>query len=311
MLEKTEGAIQELLSGLRHHPALFFLTDIAPALDELSHAWSATVHFTAREVVAGQAVVLKVGVTEAERYWTTHLSHTAPDLFPPLLAADHLPARAGQPPIHFLALERIPYPLIGPAWEGRQTNMLLDAVARFYQAARSVVPTHLSVLSFDEVQRWLADAGVKNPPGDWRRVFAHAEEDYAWLAQTCPFEVCHGDLHVGNALSRTPPPDGRALLIDLSPVRQPWVFDAAWVEVCAWANQPQRGTGYTIRYLADRRRALGFHALPKNVQEKAARIALGWLAIRLWDPDHLEFMPGFQEAMETHINSAASVSRSA
>ena len=54
---------------------------------------------------------------------------------------------------------------------------------------------------------------------------------------------------------------------------------------------------------------LGLPALPADVQEKAGRIALAWLAIRLWDPDHLEFMPGHKEATEAHINSGATVPR--
>lgn len=187
--------------------------------------------------------------------------------------------------------------------------MLLDAVALFYQAARSVAPHQISSLPIDEVQRWLAEGCAKNPPGDWCGVLAHVEEDYAWLLQACSFEVCHGDIHVGNALSPTPPPDGTALLIDLNPILQPWVFDAAWVEVCAWGHYPQRGTGYAIRHLAERRSGLELDILPTDVQEKASRIALGWLAIRIWDPDHLEFMPGFKEAMKSYINSGATVQR--
>ena len=67
--------------------------------------------------------------------------------------------------------------------------------------------------------------------------------------------------------------------------------------------------GHTIRGLAARRSGLGLDVPPADVQEKAGRIALGWLAIRIWDPDHLEFMPGFKEAIEAYINSAATVQR--
>ena len=305
----ADDVVQEILQGLTCHPALLLVADIAPAIGELSHEWNTTVHFTARDPDTDLPVVIKVGVTEAEMYWTAHLSSAGPALFPKLFAVDYLPARADRQQTCFIVSERIPYTLIGSAWEGRQTDMLLDAVAAFYQAARSVVPRHISSLSIGEVQRWLTEGCSKNPPGDWRSVLDHAEENYAWLLQNCPFEVCHGDLHVGNALSRTPPPDGIALLIDLNPILQPWVFDAAWVEVWAWGDSPRRGTGYTVRQLAGRRSGLGLGVLPTDVQEKAGRIALGWLAIRLWDPDHLEFMPGFKEAIESHINSGATVRR--
>lgn len=309
MLTKTDDAVQEILHELRQHPALSFLADITPAIGELSHEWNTTVHFTARDSSTDLPVVIKVGVTEAEMYWTAHLSSANPALFPKVFAVDYLPARADRGSAGFIASERIPYTLIGPAWAGRQTDMLLDAVATFYQAAQSVSPQHISLLPIDEVQWWLTEGCLKNPSGDWRDVLAHAEEDYSWLLQACEFEVCHGDLHVGNALSRTPPPNGTALLIDLNPLLQPWVFDAAWVEVCAWGDYSWRGTGYTIRQLAERRRGSGLDVLSADVQEKAGRIALGWLAIRVWDPDHLEFMPGFKEAMEAYINSGATVRR--
>lgn len=305
---ESDGAIQNILQSLQQHSALQSLADIVPAVAELSHDWHDTLHFTARETSTGRQVVIKVGVTEAEMYWTEHLSSADAVLFPKLFAVDRLPARAGREPLGFIATERIPYTLIGPAWEGRQPDMLLDAVAAFYQVAQSIPTHHVSPLPLAEVKRWV-DGSSKNPPGDWRGVQDHAEEDHAWLLQNCPFEVCHGDLHVGNALSRTPPPDGTALLIDLNPVLQPWVFDAAWVEVCAWGDHRRRGTGYTIRQLAERRSSLGLPALPADVQEKAGRIALAWLAMRLWDPDHLEFMPGFKKATEASINSGATVQR--
>ena len=306
---KTEDAIQTILQGLEQHSALQSLADIVPAVAELSHDWHDTLHFTAREADTGLPVVIKVGVTEAEMYWTEHLSSANAVLFPKVFAVNCLPARAGRELLGFIVSERIPYTLIGPGWEGKQSDMLLDAVTAFYQAAHGIALHHISPLPLEEIQWWLPGGGSNHPPGDWRAVFDHVKEDYAWLLHSCSFEVCHGDLHVGNALSRTPPPDGTALLIDLNPVLQPWVFDAAWVEVCAWSDYRRRSTGYTIRQLAERRSSLGLTTLPADVQEKAGRIALAWLAIRLWDPDHLEFMPGFKEATEAHINSGATVLR--
>lgn len=100
MYVKTDDAVQEILHDLRRHPALSFLADIAPAIGELSHEWNATVHFTAREAGTGLQVVIKVGVTEAEMYWTAHLSSVSPDLFPKVFAVirlQGLPPRASRP----------------------------------------------------------------------------------------------------------------------------------------------------------------------------------------------------------------------
>ena len=297
--------IQSVLTALRQHPALQTLDHIVPAVKELSHDWHSHLHFTAHVTATGLPVVIKTRVNEDELYWTEHLAHVAPSLFPQFMAADYI--RAAEEPIGFIAMEKLPYSLIGPLWQGRQTDMLLEAAARFHQATQLVPTRPLLRLSREDILHWPKEGSAGNPPGNWQAVVAQAEQNYAWLSQTCPFVVCHGDLHVGNAFSRTAPPDGVALLIDINPVLQPWVFDAAWVEVCAWKDQAQRGIGYTVRDLAERRRILRLASLPQDVQEKAGRIALSWFAIRNWDPDHLEFMPGFQEATEAFINSGANL----
>ncbi len=285
------------------------MEDITPAVEELSHDWHPHLHFTARVKATSLPVIIKTGVAESEMYWTEHLAAADPTLFPLFLAAGCVSVPENCNRINFFAAERLLYSLIGSLWQGRQTEMLLDAAARFHQAAQQVAAQPLSQLSLKDVMQWLAEGGARHPPGDWVSVAAFAEQDYDWLLRTCPFVICHGDLHVGNAFSRTAPPDGSALLIDINPVLQPWVFDAAWVETCLWKNQGRRGIGDTIRELAARRRILGLEALPPEVQEKAGRIALSWFAIRNWDPDHLEFMPGFQEATEALINSGANIPR--
>lgn len=309
MIDERTIPIQSVLDALRQHPALQTLEDITSAADELSHDWHSHLHFTARATATGRSFVIKTGVTDGELYWTEQLARVAPDGFPQLLAANSIPTTDDHNRIHFIVTENLPHRLIGSLWQGRQTDLLLDAAACFYQATLLVPARHLSLLSWEDVSQWLTEGIARNPPGDWRAVVSHAERDYAWLLQTCPFVICHGDLHVGNALSRTAPPDGVALLIDINPVLQPWVFDAAWIEACAWSDQEQRGIGYTIQGLAGRRRNLGLDVLPLDVQEKAGRIALSWFAIRNWDPDHLEFMVGFREATEAFINSGASIPR--
>ena len=306
MLSRTEAVIRSVLAELKRHRALAALEEIAPAIHEFSPR---AMHFSARETSTGRQAIIKADVDEAEIYWTTQLVGAAPDLFPALLAADYLPARPGSGRVGFIVWEKLPSTLIGPLWEGRQVDLMLDAAARFYQAARRVEPLHLACCSWDKMRRELEEGCRKNPPGDWRRVLAYAEQDQSWLWENCPFEACHGDLHVGNALTRTAPPNGPGLLIDLNPVLQPWLFDAAWVDVCQWQDQPRRGPEHTVQYLAERRRALGLDVPPADVLEKAGRIALSWFAIRSWDPDHLEFMPGFEKATESHVTRGALLHR--
>ena len=165
---KMNDAVQEILHNLKQHPALSLMIEITPAVGELSHEWNTTLHFTARESGSGLPVVIKVGVTEAEMYWTAHLAAAGPAVFPKVFAVDHLPKRADSGEVGFIATERIPHTLIGPVWEGRQTGMLLEAVALFYQAARRVAPRHLSRLTIDGVNRWPTEGDSKNPPAAGR-----------------------------------------------------------------------------------------------------------------------------------------------
>src|SRR5579859_5121284 len=57
------------------------------------------------------------------------------------------------------------------------------------------------------------------------QVLQRLPEDWAWVAQTCERAVCHGDLHMANALCRADPPHGEALLIDYHPTSMPWAYD--------------------------------------------------------------------------------------
>jgi hypothetical protein len=302
MLERTDNVVQAVLNELKCQPLLSALTEIAPAI----HEWSPkALHFSALEAASGREVIIKTDVSDSELYWTTRLSAAAPEVFPQVLAADYLFSECLDSRFGYIAAGKIPYGLIDPLWEGRQPILLLDAVAQFYQAACSVKREYLTYVTLDTVQSWLAEGVARNPPGDWKSVLSQAEQDYTWLLQICPSEVCHGDLHIGNAVSRTPPPAGPALLIDINPVWQPWIFDAAHLEAYTWTEQPLRGTGYMIRELAERRAALGMEVPSEDALERAAAITLSWYAIKNWHREWLEFMPGFEAATERYINLGA------
>ncbi len=248
--------------------------------------------------------MVKAGVSDGEIYWTTELAKVAPDLFPKVFASGHVPSGIG-----FLVSERVRYGPFGPLWQGREFDLLLEAAARFYRAAQSVEPQHLSRLSFDNINGWLIEGSKRNPPGDWHTVVAHAQEDYAWLSQAWPLEVCHGDLHLSNGLSRSPAPKGPAVLIDLEPVLGFWVLDAAYLEVLTCGDQQRPGIGNIIPRLASFRRSLGLFVPPAEVQERAACIALSWFAVKQWNPDWTSFMPDLESSIGAYINSGAALRR--
>ena len=59
-------------------------------------------------------------------------------------------------------------------------------------------------------------------------------------------DTCHGDLHFGNALTNSPPPNGPAILIDYAQVYTGnWIQDAVNLEYLNWSS-PDRIKKYNI-----------------------------------------------------------------
>lgn len=301
MLQRTPDVVQSVLNELRQHQALSPFHDITPDIQE----WGlAALHFAAHEISKGQPVIIKAGVSEGEIYWTTELARVAPDWFPKLFTSGRTPSGIG-----FLVSERVSYGPFGPMWQGREFDLLLEATAHFYRAAQSVEPQHLPHFSFGNINGWLSEGSKRNPPGDWQTVLTHAEQDYAWLSQVWPLEVCHGDLHLSNGLSRSPAPDGPAVLIDLEPVLGFWILDAAYLEVLTSGNQERPGIGNVVPRLASFRQRMGLPVPPEEVQERATRIALSWLAIKQWNPNWTSFMPDFETSVRAYVDAGASLRR--
>ena len=297
MIQRSPECIAAVLNELKQRDDLAFAGDIACEIQEYSYN-EATLHFSAREKSTGRPLIIKVGADERELYWTAQLARIAPDILPELLAMGHLTQG------NFMVFERIEYNALGPLWQGREFDLLLQAAVRFYRAAQEAEPLHLSTRSFHDVLHWLEQGSKLAPPGDWQSVIHHAEEDYSWLKQECPLEVCHGDLHLRNVVSRNPPPHGPALLIDIGPIRDFWVFEAAYTEILTCGNQARKGIGNIVPRMNEFRREAGLRTLTPFVLEKATRMALAWFAIKMWNPAGCS-SPDYENAMSGYINAGA------
>jgi hypothetical protein len=86
-------------------------------------------------------------------------------------------------------------------------------------------------LRLDHLASWLEQGVDRGAPGPAEHVLRRVFGDSAWVTSVCEIEVCHGDLHMANALCREEPPGGRALLIDHHPTRMPWACEAAKPEI--------------------------------------------------------------------------------
>jgi hypothetical protein len=157
--------------------------------------------------------------------------------------------------------------------------MPAEAAARF-QAAAAQVPDPLTVAVDAAATRqfleWGLAAGAPDPA---RRLLDHLDADWAWLEGASRAAINFGDLHVGDALSRTPPPaPGRAVLIDPIVRTGPWASDPAYCQAVS-THSDVGPVARTARW----RERLG---LPVGAPEDLARITtllLGWMCVLWWN----------------------------
>jgi hypothetical protein len=230
---------------------------------------------------AATPAIVKVGAQAREVWWAQALAREAPELVPTLLASG---TRLDGAESGWLVMERCPFHL-GPQWGGREFEMLLEAGARFQLVSRRVAPP-VGAADVDRgrfaaaVQRGL-DAG---PPASAAAatVVDRLEADWAWVSAAARTELCHGDLHMTNAVSRTGPPEGRALLIDHAPHAIPWAFEPAYCQVLNSIDRGRVGYRGLVRLMAAVRDRLGLETCAEGDLDRLSAIVLAWQALRLW-----------------------------
>jgi hypothetical protein len=241
---------------------------------------SKALHFVGRWAEDGAPVVIKVRVGPAELYWTRALARVRPDLGPRLYDSD---ADLGGYEIGWVVAEHIPYGPLGPLWAGAEFRLMLEAGVGFQAAARQVPARHVGEVSRETIAAWIERGIAEGVPGPAAELLARLEADFARVASLCPPEVCHGDLHLCNGLSRLPPPsESPAVLIDCQPVMQPWPLDAAYLEVLAAADASRPGRLGHVALMAAMREEAGLPMPSATELEGVARTALAWMAASLW-----------------------------
>ncbi len=223
-------------------------------------------------------VLVKLDASPWELHWMLALGEQAPELVPWVLAGGE---RLGSRPLRWLVLERVPHLLSaawGSAWGDRRFDLLAEAAVRFQVAAQGVDRCYVGMESFDATRRWLELGLREGCPGPLAGVLARLEGDWAWVSAVCGLEVCFGDLHTGNALSRTAPPEGeRVLLVDPIPRVAPWAWDGAYCQaLCSTADVRM------VQRMAALRRERGLHAPNGSELERLAAIMLAWLGALWW-----------------------------
>ncbi|MET7278601.1 aminoglycoside phosphotransferase family protein [Kribbella sp. NPDC005582] len=254
------------------------LAELVEPVPELIPWGVSGMYFTGRWAPESVDVLVKVGVSGTQRFWSEVVAERDPGLAPRVFAVGD---RLSGVEVGWVVMERLPGGL-HDGWGGIEFGLLMDAGVRFQRLARTIVSAPYGELTADAVHEWLVRGQERGAPGPVDVVLERFEEDWRFVNEVCPAEVCHGDLHMGNVLMRTPAPEiSPALLIDFEPCQMPWVFDAAYPQVL---NSDPARTGWQdmVGQMADCRSAYGLPVCADEDLKRAGAIALGWYALRMW-----------------------------
>jgi len=191
------------------------------------------------------AVVVKMPVPPREVLWLGRLQSDdgeATRVVPRVYARGEA---LGGYDLAWVVMERLAHGPLGTAWGPAAFGLRVDAAARFYKAAGAFAVRgeprghdwadvlkrarkHIRDQEFPDASRWSAALKKAHRKiGKWTQM---------WEQRPVKGYI-HGDLHLGNAMTRCAPPGGPAVLFDLAQVCPGhWVEDAVDVEHLYWAQ---------------------------------------------------------------------------
>ena len=248
--------------------------------------------YTAGDGAAHRAVV-KLPVPPGERLWLKRLQPYR-DIVPQLHADGE--ALNGYD-MAWLVMERCDFGPLGQAWDGGEFDLLVEAAGRFYLAARDFhadAPTaprdwdkildqsrgHIHKHDLAHEQRWkTALKKAHRRLKEWSKTWSDRPTD-GW---------CHGDLHPGNAMTRSGPPAGPAVLLDFALTHAGhWIEDAVYFEHLFWARRQRLGGRKLCSQIAHERKKLGLKVesdWPRLASTRRALVAMSTPAFLQLDGD--------------------------
>jgi hypothetical protein len=306
---KTREVVEHLHHLVLSEPAI---TSVALEIEPAPQPWGqSALHFSVRLIGSGEPALLKVNVARDQLWWTRSLAQAYPELLPRVFTAGE---HVGGESLGWILWERVRNGL-HPGWAGREFDMILEAGVKFQVASRTLASSAqaagvLAELRVEDLAERLEQGVRRAAPGPADRVLQRVFEHWAWVNDICETEVCHGDLHMANALCRDDPPDGEALLIDHHPTRMPWACEPAKPEILN-AEPTRTGCRTLVARQATIRSRLGLSAPTGAELERLQAIVLGWWAIQMWayigpSPD-----PNWRARRVWHAENGAYVSAAA
>ncbi len=209
-----------------------------------------------------QQAVVKLPIPPCELQWMRTLQD-ADDVVPRLYASGQM---LGGYDMAWVVMERLPHGPLGSAWGGAEFGLLVHAVGRFYEAAKDIPTTtlhdHRDWNAIYDHARQSVRASALREPQRWNKALKRAHKKYKeWVTiwDDRPMTYwCHGDLHLGNAMTRTEPPQGPAVLFDFAKVCvSHWVQDGVYLEHLYWGRPGELDGHKLCKELAHHRKQLG------------------------------------------------------
>jgi hypothetical protein len=255
---------------------------------------------------AQHPVVVKLPVPPAERWWHDHLQ-AFDDVSPKLYAHGET---VGPYDMVWIVMERMAHGPLSTAWNGAAFDLLVEAAGRFYGAA-ATFPAKGSTNDKDwdaiyhRAREFVHHHDVRHEQR-WNKALKKAHRKLkGWLKiwdDRPRDQWCHGDLHLGNAMTRAQPPHGPAVLLDFAECHLGhWVEDAVYLEHLFWARRERLGGRRLCSQIAKARKVAGLYVdadWPKWADVKRALIAMSTPAMLEHDGDplHVEAALGVLEA---------------
>ena len=211
-------------------------------------------------------VVAKLPVPPRELRWMRRLQEDQHDAGPVVPRLVDSGIELGGYDLAWVVMERMTHGPLSALWNGNEIDLLVEACGRFYQASQ-----HVAVDQPPRAEDW---PGILHRARKHLRLHSVADEQQwnkaikalqkkldAALAQWNAREVnhwCHGDLHLGNAMTHAAPPDGPALLFDLAEVHAGhWIEDAIYFEHLFWGHEDRLCGRKPTKLIAAQRKARG------------------------------------------------------
>lgn len=243
-------------------------------------------------------VVVKLPVPFVELDWLRRLQD-ADGLVPRLFAHG---VELGAYDIAWVVMERLKHGPLGQAWNGHEFDLLANAAGRFYRAASAIpIAGEAPRRDWEKVLN-LSRENVKEHDvaheQRWSSALKRARKTIRewtaeWDGRACD-DWCHGDLHLGNAMSRSAAPTGPAVLFDFAKVhRGNWVEDAVYFEHLFWARRHRLAGRKLCSQIAHERKRHGLFVDPNWPRLASIKRALLAMSVPAnldlnGDPQHVQ-----------------------